>query len=56
MSDSNTRKPWKEGSMGNAVIAGGKKEEVKSKTDPVRVMDGAINQGERFVSAYPFTY
>jgi hypothetical protein len=30
--------------MGNAVIAGEKTEEVKSKTDPVRVMDGEINR------------
>ena len=42
--------------MGNAVIARDKTEEVKSKTDPVRVMDMAINRGERFVSAYPFPY
>jgi hypothetical protein len=40
--------------MGIAVIVGEKKEEVKSKTDPVRVMDVAINRGERFVSAHPF--
>jgi hypothetical protein len=52
MSDSN---PGKEVGMGNAAIAGEKTEEVKSKTDPVRVMDVAINRGERFVSAYPFT-
>ena len=42
--------------MGNAVLAGEKAEEVKSKTDPVRVMDAAINRGERFVHAYPFIY
>jgi len=42
--------------MGNAVIAGEKTEEVKSKTGPGRVMDGAINRGERFVSPYPFPY
>jgi hypothetical protein len=51
MSDSN---PGKEVGMGNAVIAGEKTEEVKSKTAPVRVMGMAINRGERFVSAYPF--
>jgi hypothetical protein len=55
MSDSNPGKPRKMG-MGNAVIAGKKTEEVKSKTDPIRVMNVAINRGERFVSAYPFTY
>ena len=42
--------------MDNVVIAGEKAEEAKSKTDPVRAMDGAINRGERFVSAYPFTH
>jgi hypothetical protein len=42
--------------MGNAAIVGEKTEEVKSKTDPVRVMDVAINRGEGFVSAYPFIY
>jgi hypothetical protein len=42
--------------MGNAVIAGGKMEEVKSNADQVRVMDVTINRGERFVSAYSFTY
>jgi hypothetical protein len=42
--------------MGNEVIAGEKTEDVKSKTDPVRVMDVAINRSERFVSAYPFPY
>jgi hypothetical protein len=42
--------------MGNAVVAGEKAEEVKSNTDPVRVMDVAINRGERSESAYPFTY
>lgn len=48
--------PGRKVGMGNAVIAGEKTEEVKSKTDPVRVMAAAINRGERFVSAYPFTY
>ncbi len=42
--------------MADGVIAGEKMEEVKSKTDPVRVMGVAINRGKRFVSAYPFTY
>ena len=41
-------------SISNAVIAGEKTEEVKSKNDPVRVMDVAINRSERFVSAHPF--
>jgi hypothetical protein len=56
MSDSNPENPGREVGMGNAVIAGEKKEEVKNKTDPVRVMNVAINRGERFVSAYPFPY
>jgi hypothetical protein len=55
MSDSNPGRPRKMG-MGNAVIAGKKTEEVGSQTDPMRVMDGAINRGERIVSAYAFTY
>jgi len=41
MSDSN---PGKEVGMGNAVIAGEKAEEVKSKIDPGGVMDVAINR------------
>jgi hypothetical protein len=55
MNDSNPGRPRKMG-MANEVIAGKKTEEVKSKTDPLRVMDVAINRGERFVSTYPFTY
>ncbi len=42
--------------MSNVVISGEKTEVVKNKTDPVRVMDVAINRGERFVNAYPFTH
>jgi len=41
--------------MGNAATAGEKMEEVKKKTDPVRVLDVAISRGERFVNAAPFT-
>ena len=41
--------------MGNAVIAGKKTEEVKSKTDPMRVMDGAISRGERFALTLSLT-
>ncbi len=41
--------------MGNAVIAG-EKTKGKSKTDPLLVLDVAINLGERFVSASPSTY
>jgi hypothetical protein len=50
------KNPGKEVGMGNAVIPGEKTEEVKSKPDPVPVMDVAINRDEKFVSAYPFTY
>jgi hypothetical protein len=53
MSDSN---PGKEVGMGNAVIAGEKAEEVKSKIDPVGVMDVAISRGERIRRVYPFSY
>jgi hypothetical protein len=42
--------------MGNAVIAGEKTEEVKSKTNPARVIGVGIKRGERFLSAYPFPY
>ena len=56
MSDSNPGKPGREVGMGNGVVAGEKTEGIRSKTDPVRVMGGAIKRGERFVSAYPFTY
>jgi hypothetical protein len=48
--------PGRKVGMDNAVIAGEKTEEAKSKTDPVRVMDVAINRSARFVSACPFTY
>ena len=41
--------------MGTAGMAGKKTEEIKSKTDPTRIPDGAISQDERFVSAFPFT-
>jgi hypothetical protein len=54
MSDSNPGKPRKECGYGRAVIAGEKTEEVKSKIDPVCVMDVAINRGERLMSVYPF--
>ena len=56
MSDSNPGKPGREVGMGNGVVAGEKTEGIRSKTDPVRVMGGAIKRGERFVSAYPFPY
>lgn len=42
--------------MGNMVLSEEKTEEVKSKTDPVRVMDAAINPGERSGIAYSFIY
>ena len=41
--------------MGNAVITRKKTEEVKSKTSSGARQGVAINQNERFVSAYPFT-
>ena len=42
--------------MGNAVIAGEKTGEVRSKTDPVPVTGAAVNRSERFMSAFPFPY
>ena len=41
--------------MSNATSTGEKMEEVKNKTDPVRVLDVAISWRERFVNAAPFT-
>jgi hypothetical protein len=46
MSDSNPRKPRKEGGYGRAGIAGEKSEEVKSNTDPVRIMDVATGSNK----------
>jgi len=55
MSDSNPGKPTKGVGMGNTVIAAKKTEEVKSKTDPMRVRDGATSRGERFVLTLSLT-
>ncbi len=56
MSDSIPEKTRKGGEYGQRVIVGGKMEEVRSNADQVCVMEVALNRGERFVSAYPFTY